>query len=177
MVGACINSDGGNLIKCDGDGEHKRNIFMKSKIFHSIMGNQRSKVVSCLINAGVVDYLQVPLLQTLVPMTTNNQQLEQQLEQSKATLGKMETNRTNEIVDNIFDIMLAADEDQDFFLSDGEIDTMIFKIKGIMNVEVNDAAFKEKVIENGRDLDSIMLLLKDFFDPNYGGEKVIRVLD
>ena len=47
---------------------------MKSKIFHSIKGNQWSKVVSCLINAGVVDYLQVPLLQTLVPMTTTNQQ-------------------------------------------------------------------------------------------------------
>ena len=104
-------------------------------------------------------------------------QLEQQLEKSKAALAQMETNRTNEVVDNIFDIMLAVDEDQDFSLSDVDIDAMILKTEGIMNVEVDGEAFKKKIIENGRDLDSIMLLLKDILDAESGGKKVIRLLD
>ena len=76
-------------------------------------------------------------------------QLEQQLEKSKAALAQMETNRTNEVVDNIFDIMLAVDEDQDFSLSDVDIDAMILKTEGIMNVEVDGEAFKKKLLKTG----------------------------
>lgn len=108
-------------------------------------------------------------------------QLEQQLASSKATLAQLEVNRTNELVDNIFDVMLAVDEDQNFSLSDAEIDVMVAKIKQIMNVEVDEEGLKNKIIENGRDLDSIMLLMKDILngDTNSdgGGEVLLRPLD
>jgi hypothetical protein len=109
--------------------------------------------------------------------------LEQQLEESKTALGLMETNRSNEIVDNIFDVMLAVDKDENFQLSDDEIDILITRIEGIMNIEVSDDSLKKKIIENGRDLDSIMLLLRDLLDndpdtaPEGAGEQTIRVLE
>lgn len=106
-------------------------------------------------------------------------QLEEQLKRSKNVLAQMETNRANETVDNIFDIMLAVDKDQDFSLSDYEIDEMALRLRGIMNVEVDVEGFKQKIVENGRDLDSIMILLRESLGENASESKehkVIRIL-
>ena len=104
--------------------------------------------------------------------------LEQQLQQSKHTLAQMNTNLSNVVVDNIFDVMLAIDEDQDFHLSDAEIDKLLKRIEGIAGVEVNGEVLKKKIIENGRELDSVMILLKDILSVDSGAsqERVIRIV-
>ena len=107
--------------------------------------------------------------------------LETQLATSKRSLQQMDVNRTNEIVDNIFDVIIHADQDENWALEDEEIETLIDKIEGIMGVEVADELLKKKIIDNGRDIDSIMMLIKGLLaDDHTGvvddGEIIIRIL-
>ena len=76
----------------------------------------------------------------------------------------MRENYRAEIIDNIFDVMLALDKDQDFNLSDEEIDVITVKIEAIEGLEIDDALFKEKIIETGRNLDAVMKLLNGLLD-------------
>ena len=106
--------------------------------------------------------------------------LERQLATSKKSLQQMEINRTNEIVDNIFDVIIHADQDENYTLEDGEIETLIEKIEGIMGVEIADGLLKQKIIENGRDIDSIMMIIKGLLDDDpttvvEDGEAIIRI--
>lgn len=108
--------------------------------------------------------------------------LESQLNASKSALARMDASSSNEILDNIFDIIIAVDADESSSLEDNEIDTFITKLEGIMGLEIKDGALKKKIIENGRNIDSIISLLKDLLDNNGknhldGGEKVIKVVE
>lgn len=110
-------------------------------------------------------------------------ELKQQLEESKRALAQMQVNRTNEIMDNVFDVLIAADRDENWELEDHEIDAMIKKLEGIVGVNVKDAALKNLIIRKGRNLDSVMALLRKVLDgdPNTvvddGGETVIEIED
>lgn len=108
--------------------------------------------------------------------------LESQLNASKAVLAQMNASKTNEILDNIFDIILAVDADANSTLEDNEIDLFIQKVEGIMGLEISDEALKKNIIEKGRNIDSIISLLKDLLDDGVSdhlkeGERVIRVID
>jgi len=107
--------------------------------------------------------------------------LEGQLKESQQILDQMEDNKLDTVLDNIFDLMLAADEDADNQLSDSEIDTLIKKIEGINNVEINDKLIKKMIIEAGRGTDAVMKLVRNLIedDPLTGpqdGEKVFTFL-
>lgn len=104
--------------------------------------------------------------------------LESQLNASKVALARMDASRTNEIIDNILDIIIAADADANSTLEDDEIDLFIQKVEGIMGLEVSDDEFKKKIVENGRNIDSIFSLLKDLLDDNIAdqSEKRKRVI-
>jgi glutamate-1-semialdehyde aminotransferase len=108
--------------------------------------------------------------------------LESQLNASKAALAQMNASKTNEILDNIFDIIIAVDADANSTLEDNEIDLFIQKVEGIMGLEISDEALKKNIIEKGRNIDSIISLLKDLLDDGVSdqlkeGERVIRVVD
>ena len=91
--------------------------------------------------------------------------LESQLQTSKRSLAQMAVNRANEIVDNIFEVIINADKDDNWTLDDNEIETLIENIEGIVGVEVvADELLKKKIIENGRDLDSILMVIKGLLD-------------
>jgi hypothetical protein len=90
--------------------------------------------------------------------------LEKQLDQSKTNLALLQKNRTAEIIDNMFDIMLALDKDQDFHLSDEEIDTVTKKIEQIEGIEIQDELFKQKIIDAGRNMDAVLKLMNDLLD-------------
>ena len=98
-----------------------------------------------------------------------------------APMLKHQDNKLDTVLDNIFDLMLAADEDADNQLSDSEIDTLIKKIEGINNVEINDKLLKKMIIEAGRGTDAVMKLVRNLMDddPLTGpqvGEKVFTFL-
>ncbi len=100
-------------------------------------------------------------------------QLEEQLKESQEILSQMRENHRAEIIDNIFDVMLALDKDQDYHLSDEEIDTITVKIEAIEGLEIDDELFKQKIIESGRNLDAVLKLLNGLLDddPNTAPEE------
>jgi hypothetical protein len=96
--------------------------------------------------------------------------LESQLNDSKVALARMDASRTNEIIDNIIDIIIAADTDATLTLEDNEIDLFIQKVEGIMGLEVSEDEFKKRIVENGRNIDSIISLLTDLLDDNFADQ-------
>ncbi len=92
----------------------------------------------------------------------------------------MKENRRAELVDNIFEVMLALDTDKNFILSDAEIEAITMKVEQIEGIEIHDQLFRAKIIEVGRDLDGVLQLLNDLLDddPNTApeDEKIITFL-
>ena len=108
--------------------------------------------------------------------------LESQLQTSKRSLAQMAVNRANEIVDNIFEVIINADKDDNWTLDDNEIETLIENIEGIVGVEVADELLKKKIIENGRDLDSILMVIKGLLDDDpttmvEDGETIMKIVE
>ena len=108
--------------------------------------------------------------------------LESQLQTSKRSLAQMAINRSNEIVDNIFEVIINADKDDNWTLDDNEIETLIENIEGIVGVEVADELLKKKIIENGRDLDSILMVIKGLLDDDpttvvEDGETIMKIVE
>lgn len=91
-------------------------------------------------------------------------ELEGQLKESQAILDNMEENYRAEVVDNIFEVMLALDKDGDYIMDDDEIETVIKKIEKIERIEINDELFRQKIIETGRDLDAVLKLINHIID-------------
>ena len=92
------------------------------------------------------------------------EQLESQLADSKATLHQLENNRSNGLAEIIADIMLTADDDGNFMLSDGEVDSLIEHVESVAHVEIEDDGLKEMIDKYGRDMESIMNLFRDLLD-------------
>lgn len=90
--------------------------------------------------------------------------LEGQLKESQLILSQMEENHRGDLVDNIFTVILALDKDGDFTLNDDEIDLITKKIEKIEGVEIDDELFRAKIIEYGRNLDAVMILLNGLLD-------------
>lgn len=111
------------------------------------------------------------------------QALETQLRESQHTLQLMKNNHIDEVVQNIIDVMLAVDVNQDVTLSDEEIDIMTKRVEKINHVEINDEAFKRKIIEYGRDIFAVATLLQELMDddpntaPEEDGVKIFQFLD
>jgi hypothetical protein len=109
------------------------------------------------------------------------QLLEKQIEKSEATLVLMKKNHINELVDNIFDVMLAVDTDGDFKLSDKEIATLTSRLQGIHDIQIDSSMFKCKIIEAGRDMNAVLSLISNLLNGNDGSvpkgwERVFRFM-
>ncbi len=109
-------------------------------------------------------------------------ELEAQLKDSRRTFKLMKNNHMDDLIQNITDVMLADDMDTDMSLSDDEIDQLTKQIEKINNVEIDDEAFKRKIIEYGRDFFAIGRLLEELMDddpttaPEEDGKKIIQFL-
>ncbi len=99
--------------------------------------------------------------------------LEKQLKESQVILSRMKDNERSQIIDNIFTIILALDKDNNSTLDDHEIDSITKKTERIGGLEIDDELFKQKIIENGRDLDAVLTLLNGLLDddPNTAPEE------
>lgn len=90
----------------------------------------------------------------------------------------MQSNYRAEVIDNVFEVILALDKDGDYIMDDDEIDIVIKKIERIENIEINDELIKQKIIETGRDIDAVMKLINNIIDddPNTepGMENIIK---
>ncbi len=109
-------------------------------------------------------------------------ELEAQLKDSRRTYALMKNNHMDDVIQNITDVMLAVDMDNDMTVSDDEIDRLTKQIEKINNVEIDDEAFKLKIIEYGRDFFAIGRLLEELMDddpttaPEEDGKKIIQFL-
>lgn len=107
-------------------------------------------------------------------------ELEAQLIESQSILDFMEDNHRAEVIDNIFEIILALDKDGDYIMDDDEIEIVIRKIEKIERIEINDELFMQRIIETGRGLDAVMKLINHLIDDDPdtepGMEEIIKFI-
>jgi len=102
--------------------------------------------------------------------------LERQLKQSEQIVVQMEEKKLNAVLNNIFDILCAADDDGDMMLSDSEIDILIKSVEGIESVDIKDELAKRMIIDAGRGIDAVMQLIKNSFnDDAIDVDKIITI--
>lgn len=110
---------------------------------------------------------------------TNSQQvdaLEEQLEESKQILERMEGNTTTLVLQNITEVALGSDLDGDGKMSDDEIDFLITRLNSYETVEVNEELFKETIVGKDRSLNGIMAVIKNLLtDDIPDNENIIKV--
>jgi len=113
--------------------------------------------------------------------STGLDDLEEQLEESKDILESLEVSIRGTILQNIMSIIFAVDKDGDYNLDDEEIDMLIKKIESINGINVNDELCKKKIIKLGRNIDSVMELVREVLEeePNSKPpeERIITFLD
>ena len=87
-------------------------------------------------------------------------ELEGQLEESKAILSTMHKNYKGQVLQNLISVLLGADEDGNMILSDDDIADIIHRLENLHNVNINDEALKQMIIENGRSIEAVMAVAK-----------------
>ena len=85
-------------------------------------------------------------------------------EPASKTVRYIFSNMTRRLSAHFSEVIINADKDDNWTLDDNEIETLIENIEGIVGVEVADELLKKKIIENGRDLDSILMVIKGLLD-------------
>ena len=88
------------------------------------------------------------------------EELEEQLEDSKDILANMKTNYKGRLLQNLITVMLDADDDGNMMLSDDDIEQIIQRLEGLHNININDAALRKVIIDNGRSLEAVMEVAK-----------------
>jgi hypothetical protein len=63
-------------------------------------------------------------------------------------------------------IVLAADQDKDFLLSDDEIEEIISRVESIHGVQIKEDMFRQRIIDNGRSIKSIMMCARNLMVEN-----------
>lgn len=94
------------------------------------------------------------------------QELEGQLRESQEIYNTLDRDLQSEIVRALVGVILGADTDKDFLLSDGEIDDIIHKMEAIHGVQLKEDLLKSIVIEQGRSIKSIMALARNLMQEN-----------
>ena len=78
----------------------------------------------------------------------------------------MKTSRVNRFLDNIFDVMLAVDDDHTMTLSEKDVHELIQRVKRIQNVTIHEEPFKKAIEKNGNSIDAVFRILNDCLDGN-----------
>jgi glycerol-3-phosphate dehydrogenase len=87
-------------------------------------------------------------------------ELEKQLNESKAILATMKDDLAGDILQNIMTVVLGADDNGDMILSDEEIDEVVKNIESLQGIDLNDEELKKVIIGKGRDIPGLMDMVK-----------------
>jgi glycerol-3-phosphate dehydrogenase len=87
-------------------------------------------------------------------------ELEKQLNESKAILATMKDDVAGDILQNIMTVVLGADDNGDMILSDEEIDEVVKNIESLHGIDLNDEELKKVIIGKGRDIPGLMDMVK-----------------
>jgi hypothetical protein len=104
-------------------------------------------------------------------------ELEGQLRESQEIWNTLDRDLQSEIVRALIGVILGADTDQDFLLSDAEIDDIIHKMEAIHGVQLKEDLLKSIVIEQGRSIKSIMALARNLMQENDPGKNIFSFIE
>jgi hypothetical protein len=104
-------------------------------------------------------------------------ELEGQLRESQEIWNTLDRDLQSEIVRALVGVILGADVDQDFLLSDVEIDDIIHKMEAIHGVQLKEDLLKSIVIEQGRSIKSIMALARNLMQENDPGKNIFSFIE
>jgi hypothetical protein len=105
------------------------------------------------------------------------EELEEQLHESQEILSTLDRDLQSEIVRALVGVIVGADVDRDFLLSDGEIDDIIHKMEAIHGVQLKEDLLKSIVIEQGRSIKGIMAVARNLMQENDPAKNIFSFIE
>lgn len=99
--------------------------------------------------------------------------LEQQLTESKNVLATLNQNVSSQIVQHLIAVLLSIGDDDDFILSDQEIETLMEKFESVPHVKVRHDLLQQTLVEHGRSLSALLHVTRNLLINSQGGDDAI----
>mmetsp|Transcript_19658 Transcript_19658/g.22778 ORF Transcript_19658/g.22778 Transcript_19658/m.22778 type:complete len:252 (-) Transcript_19658:153-908(-) len=87
--------------------------------------------------------------------------LKDQVQQSKGILVSMKQNLKAQALQNIITVVLNSDSDGDSVINGEEVDQLIFSLKGINGLEVNEQKFRDAISNKNGSVEAVVDILQD----------------
>merc|ERR1719273_103784 len=87
-------------------------------------------------------------------------QFEEQVEESRKILIRMKQNLKANIFNTLYNLIMAADKNNDKILDDEELNQMIQRFKKIDGIKMQEAPFRKRIIEEGRSPEAVMQMFR-----------------
>jgi hypothetical protein len=101
-------------------------------------------------------------LETITSMQGQSiQALEEQVEDNRDILSKMQSNLKANVLQNLLQVVIRSDRDSDMDIEGDEIEDLIKRIRGIHGVEIHDDRFRDAINNAGGSLQSVMDIIKN----------------
>jgi hypothetical protein len=108
------------------------------------------------------------ILQSVQGSVRSLQDLQQQLDESKAILArKMNNNAQSSILQILIHVMLASDEEDanDLILSNQQMDSILQKFQDVRGVHTHDAELRQFMIDHGRGMTAVLEVARHVLFP------------
>jgi hypothetical protein len=97
------------------------------------------------------------------------QQLEQQIQESKEILSRMDQSAQAFILQNLVSVLVSCDADQNMILKDQEIDSLIHSLECIHGVQLREDKIRQTILQHNRSITAIMEIARNVIAPPQGG--------
>jgi len=104
--------------------------------------------------------------------TQSIDEFEKQVERQKELLKELQEDARSGLLQTLLSIIVAADEDGDFTISESEVEPLIQSIEDSGILGVHHDRFKKKVHETGGDFQAVLDMCASIMQNNGGGEEL-----
>lgn len=101
------------------------------------------------------------------------QALEEQVEDNRDILSKMQSNLKANVLQNLLQVVIRSDRDADMDIEGDEIEDLMKRIEGINGVEIHKDRFRDAISSAGGSLQSVMDIIKNLMSDESSVENEI----
>ncbi len=99
--------------------------------------------------------------------------LESQLNESQLILDQLEVSLDGIAIQKFLSVLTACDLNQGNTFQEDEVDKMIHSLESIERIQINKSLLKNKIVERGRNVYSIVELIRDILEEKEDRKKPV----
>uniref|UniRef100_A0A7S2DX52 Uncharacterized protein n=1 Tax=Helicotheca tamesis TaxID=374047 RepID=A0A7S2DX52_9STRA len=96
-----------------------------------------------------------------------------QVEEFKKIQKDIKQSLEAQIIQNLISVIMAADQDGDFVMEDGEIDELILRLNSVEGVQIDEVLFKKVLKKSNHSLSAVLEIVRNLLDDKVPEEENI----